>query len=195
MLFIPNLTRWLCMPGKASGPEPVWVAPRGVKPDEPGLIRLHWTASYFLLHDWVHDPEVFDPLEAFFVFLGGELDPTPCTQGDRIAPIERAFEQERLWLWHVPAFAVSEPAIFPTLPTQPARPGGGPAAALTWIEITLADESKVPVPYEPYIIHLPDGNARTGQLDAKGFARVEGIPSGIGVVSFPNIDGREWRRR
>jgi hypothetical protein len=187
MMFVPRHTRWLRMPGKARSPEPVWVSPRDVKPDEPGVIRMHWTAATFLLHDWVHDPELFRHLEAMFVHLGGELDPTPCTQGDQVAPLERAFEQERLWLWHVPPFAVSQPAVFPVEPIRPA-----PATTLAWIEVVLVDEQGAPVPGERCEVGLPDGSSRNARLDARGFLRLDDIPSGVCLVGFPDIDAREW---
>ena len=124
-MFIPHLTRWLRLPGKAGGPEPVWVSPPEVKPDEPGLVREDKLAGYYLVHDWFHDPDHFEPLEEMFVFLGGELHPNPCSVGDRIDPLVRAFDEERLWLWRVPVFAVAEPAVFPAVPGagKPTEPG------------------------------------------------------------------------
>lgn len=124
-MFIPHLTRWLRLPGKAGGPEPVWVSPPEVKPDEPGLVREDKLAGYYLVHDWFHDPDHFEPLEEMFVFLGGELHPNPCSVGDRIDPLVRAFDEERLWLWRVQAFAVAAPAVFPAVPGagKPTEPG------------------------------------------------------------------------
>jgi hypothetical protein len=153
---------------------------------------MHWTAATFLLHDWVHDPELFRHLEAMFVHLGGELDPTPCTQGDQVAPLERAFEQERLWLWHVPPFAVSQPAVFPPVPGQTVGPAG---TRLSWIEIVLVDPDGRPVADVDYTVTLSDGSMRRGRLNQAGTARLDGIPVGTCDVSFPTIDGNEWGRQ
>lgn len=58
--------------------------------------------------------------------------------------------------------------------------------ALTWIEIVLVDSAEQPVPHEPYEVELPDGRVITGQLDADGFARVDGVRAGQCVVRFPD---------
>lgn len=57
-----------------------------------------------------------------------------------------------------------------------------------WIEIQLFDMQKQPAAAEPYSITLPDGSTREGTLDAKGRARIDGIPEGNCVVRFPSID-------
>lgn len=63
-----------------------------------------------------------------------------------------------------------------------------------WIEIGLADDDGDPVAGEPYSITLPSGEVRTGVLDSDGKARLDGLKDGGSAqVSFPNIDGREWR--
>ncbi len=192
-MFIPYLTRWLRLPGKAGSPEPVWVSPPEVKPDEPGLVREDKLAGYYLVHDWFHDPDHFEPLEEMFVFLGGELHPNPCSVGDRIDPLVRAFDEERLWLWRVPVFAVSEPAVFPAV-AGGVGPGTG-STRLTWIEIVLVDAEGRPVPDAPYLITVADGSQRRGRLNQSGFARVDGIPVGGCDVSFTEIDGREWAKQ
>jgi hypothetical protein len=77
---------------------------------------------------------------------------------------------------------------------RPVRPAAAPRKELTWIEIELVDEKGKPVPAEAYSIELPDGTLRTGSLDAHGRARVDQIDPGMCKVTFPKIDGREWRR-
>ena len=57
-----------------------------------------------------------------------------------------------------------------------------------WIEISLVDENREPVPDEEYILILPDGQEKKGQLDSNGLAKEEGIPPGKINVFFPNID-------
>lgn len=65
----------------------------------------------------------------------------------------------------------------------------------TWIAIELVDEATPPRPvaHARYRITLPGGDIREGRLDAMGLARVDGIESGVCEVTFPDIDGREWR--
>ncbi len=58
--------------------------------------------------------------------------------------------------------------------------------ALTWLEIVLVDGADRPVPFEAYEVELPDGRVITGQLDADGFARVDGVRAGQCVVRFPD---------
>lgn len=170
----------------------MWVSPPGVKPDEAGLVREDAIAGYYLVHDWFHDPDHFEPLEEMFVFLGGERHPSPCSDSDRIDPLVRAFDEERLWLWRVPVFAVSEPAVFPL---EPGSGAGTVGMRLSWIEIVLVDAEGKPVPDAPYVVKLADGSTRQGRLNPAGFARLDGIPVGTCDVSFTTIDGREWERQ
>lgn len=194
-MFTRGLTRWLKLPGLARSASPVWVTPRGVKPDIIAIQRATPRLGYFLVHDWVARAELFEAVEAIFVSVGGELVAHPVTVGDRTDPVIRAFLDERLWLWQIPVLAVDAPAVFPPLPGEPEAPGRAPQGALTWIEITLVDETGEPVSNERFLLVLPDGSQRNGRLDDKGFARVEQIPAGVCDVSFPDIDGREWGRK
>lgn len=68
-----------------------------------------------------------------------------------------------------------------------------PAKTLTWIEIELVDERGKPVPKERYRIELPDGSPEEGFLDDQGRARVDGIEAGTCIVTFPDLDAKEWR--
>ncbi|MBX9603682.1 MAG: hypothetical protein K2X35_21935 [Bryobacteraceae bacterium] len=63
----------------------------------------------------------------------------------------------------------------------------------TFIEIRLVDNQKKPVPKAKYRIQLPDSSILEGELDDDGVARVDHIVPGQCLVSFPEIDGREWR--
>ncbi len=81
----------------------------------------------------------------------------------------------------------AEPAnLAPVEPVREERP------ELTWVEIELLDPQGEPIPNEAYALTLPDGVIRTGRLNSRGTARVEGIPAGTCQVQFPGIDGREW---
>jgi type VI secretion system secreted protein VgrG len=64
----------------------------------------------------------------------------------------------------------------------------------SWIEIKLVDETKSPVPGEPYSITLPDGQTvASGTLDEKGFARIDGIDPGTCQITFPQRDTAAWK--
>jgi hypothetical protein len=63
----------------------------------------------------------------------------------------------------------------------------------TWVEIMLVDDKMKPVAGQPFVITTPDGARRSGVLDSDGRARVSGIDPGSCDISFPDIDGREWR--
>jgi hypothetical protein len=69
---------------------------------------------------------------------------------------------------------------------------GCPLAHPDWIEIELLDEDGTAVPNEVYTIVLPDGSKRQGKLDARGLARIDGIPSGTCRVTFPRLDLDAW---
>jgi hypothetical protein len=61
-----------------------------------------------------------------------------------------------------------------------------------WIEVHLAGEDGQGVPDEPYVLILADGSERRGKTDARGVARLEGLPKGAGRLMFPNLDKRAW---
>ncbi|EYF07213.1 hypothetical protein [Chondromyces apiculatus] len=65
-----------------------------------------------------------------------------------------------------------------------------------WIEIVLTtdDDPQRPVAFRRYRVELPDGSVREGRLDARGAARLAGIDPGTCQVSFPDFDGKRWRR-
>jgi hypothetical protein len=65
----------------------------------------------------------------------------------------------------------------------------------SWIAIKLVDEDGRPVPDEEYRILLPDGTEVEGNLDKKGFARINGIDPGTCRVAFPELDDPDWRRK
>ena len=63
----------------------------------------------------------------------------------------------------------------------------------TWVEIELLDAAGKPVPNEPYLVTVPEGLKKSGKLDGQGRARISGIDPGMCQISFPEIDGREWK--
>lgn len=56
-----------------------------------------------------------------------------------------------------------------------------------WVELELVDEEGNQKANEEYIVHLPDGTQKKGNLDSKGYAKVEDIPPGKFTVEYPNI--------
>jgi hypothetical protein len=82
-----------------------------------------------------------------------------------------------------------------TIPVDPYQPPETPEDILikkSWIEIVLVDNNDQPVAGETYKCVLPDNRVKIGTLDAKGFARIDGIEDGNCKISFPNRDGRSW---
>jgi type VI secretion system secreted protein VgrG len=89
------------------------------------------------------------------------------------------------------------------------KPGSapGPAAAASeekaaeeasntpgsWVEVELKDSDGHPMPGERYVVKLPDDTTQAGYLGDDGKARIEGIPKGQVKVSFPDVDGGEWK--
>ncbi|HET6567179.1 MAG TPA: hypothetical protein VFG50_04380 [Rhodothermales bacterium] len=57
-----------------------------------------------------------------------------------------------------------------------------------WIEIELVDQDDNPEPGEQYVLTLPDGSERKGQLDADGKVREEQIPPGPYAIRFPDLE-------
>lgn len=56
-----------------------------------------------------------------------------------------------------------------------------------WIEITLENDIGEPVPNAEYVVRLPDGQEKRGNLDSDGKVRIDGIPPGRFNVFFPNM--------
>lgn len=62
-----------------------------------------------------------------------------------------------------------------------------------WIEIELIGEDDRPIAAEPFAVRLPNGEQRSGTLDARGFARLEGLrQAGTCLVSFTRLDRDAW---
>jgi type VI secretion system secreted protein VgrG len=60
-----------------------------------------------------------------------------------------------------------------------------PEKKLDFVEIRLHNDAGVPVSNAPYEVTLPNGRMFKGKLDADGFARIDGVPSGECNVRFP----------
>ncbi|MCO5169074.1 MAG: hypothetical protein M9894_22250 [Planctomycetes bacterium] len=72
--------------------------------------------------------------------------------------------------------------------------GGGRAAskeapeAAAWLELELLDAAGAPVAGERFAVTLPDGRRLEGTLDARGRARLAGVPEGTCQVEWPDRD-------
>lgn len=64
-----------------------------------------------------------------------------------------------------------------------------------WVVISLVSPDGTPVPGEAFEVHCADGAKVTGKLDTNGKVRVEGIAPGNCKVTFPDRDGREWKKK
>lgn len=62
----------------------------------------------------------------------------------------------------------------------------------TFVEFQLIGEDGNGIGYEEYAITLPGGKVITGELDATGLVRVDGIPAGTCQLSFPKLDKEAW---
>lgn len=93
-----------------------------------------------------------------------------------------------------PAFSVRDGDATESEPPPGAQTPRTRTEPKTWIEIELLDMADQPVPNIRYVIELADGSARTGTLDQRGRARVDGIDPGQCNVRFPDFDQDAWER-
>jgi type VI secretion system secreted protein VgrG len=135
--------------------------------------------------------------------------PTDSTDADQADPGQMAQIQAQQQQTGKGKYGSISPAVFkPPTPAQQAAAQQAAAAASPsqagapapppppqhYIEITLVDQENNPIPGEPYQITLPDGSTvASGTLDAKGYARVDGIDPGQCKVTFPNRDKSVWK--
>lgn len=125
----------------------------------------------------------------------GASPSTPSREAMRERIVSAAAEGRLLvFLKSRPKIEPKRQRAAPVEAQAPRAPAPKPKTEKTWIEIALVDDAGDPVAGEAYEIVLPDGSKRSGKLDAKGTARVEGIDPGTCKVLFPGFDGREWFR-
>jgi hypothetical protein len=61
-----------------------------------------------------------------------------------------------------------------------------------WIEIQLQDDDGEPIPNEEYILVDSVDKEHKGTLDGNGFARIDGLKTGVCRVSFPKLY-KKWQ--
>ena len=61
-----------------------------------------------------------------------------------------------------------------------------------WIEIQLQDDDGQPVPNEAYVLVDSEGKEHKGNLDSRGFMRLDGLKPGTCSVSFPKLY-KKWK--
>ncbi|HVS70486.1 MAG TPA: hypothetical protein VHQ47_04445 [Phycisphaerae bacterium] len=117
-------------------------------------------------------------------------DPTEAQDADDASPgeVETIKQQQR-------QTGTGKYGSTPVTPYTPPQTPEDKLVQTSWIEIVLVDKNNNPVPGETYKCVLPDNRVKVGTLDAKGFARIEGIPDGTCQVTFPNMDGRSWEKK
>ena len=69
-----------------------------------------------------------------------------------------------------------------------------PRKPKTWVAIRLMDQDGQPLAGEAYRLVTPDGTVQEGSLDETGEAFVNGIDPGECQISFPKLDGKEWKQ-
>lgn len=196
----------------------------GPKADELLVVsrrELARTSAVVDLEDWLNDPALQPQLLEIYRAIGGYVERVQWTLEDLHRYVKprllEAFRNKELIALapdllpqrsgrreagqQTQAKPIPQPPA-PPVPAHPREPPGSGAAAgpnagreKTWIEIVLMDEAGNPVASESYRLVLPDGTVQTGKLDDKDRARVEGIDPGSCQVSFPEMDGAEWRPR
>jgi type VI secretion system secreted protein VgrG len=73
-----------------------------------------------------------------------------------------------------------------------ALPVGLAGTEPNWIELRHTYEDLEPVKGATYKVTFDDGSVREGTLDGSGFARIDGVKSGVASVEYGE-DTREWK--
>jgi hypothetical protein len=68
------------------------------------------------------------------------------------------------------------------------------AVKKSWLELELKDQDGKPLPFEDYVVELPDGSIREGRLDDKGKSRLRGLDPGSCKVTFPRLAPDDWKK-
>jgi hypothetical protein len=138
-------------------------------------------------------------LEMYEVASGDVLrGPLGIDQSNVVKQIEDAFRRRALICLRYYRQSESgnrkteEESQKPVTPAQQQAPRR-PTKARDWIAIELVDDKGKPIPNERFRIELPDGSYAEGKLDGAGQARLSDIDPGTCQVTFPDMDGKEWK--
>jgi len=157
-----------------------------VQPDERGR-ALEGPVAARKVEAWLRDPATRERLVGLCREVTGSHDTVRVAQR-----LQEAFEWGALVALRLES--AREPEGQGIVPREDlAHRKETSASALTWIEIELVDSDGRPVSGERYRITLPDGSVYERSLDARGFARVDGIDPGTCKVTFPNLHKSSWK--
>jgi hypothetical protein len=84
--------------------------------------------------------------------------------------------------------------VIPIDASPDSEPLGPESAPTAWIVIELVDDDGNPVPNVDYKIKCDDGRVRTGTTNWEGKAREDGLNDGNCKVSFPGLNGPDWKK-
>lgn len=183
-MFIPHMTRWLRMPGILNSPEPVWLSLRDVIPEVSGIERCYRASFGPLVHTWLRNAEDFRSIEQLLHAAGISLLSKPRTFDDRVRPLMRALEEEKLWIWRVRGPAVSEPAVFPVSPASHPLPNGGSGYGQTplgTLLVRVIDE--IGQPLAGVVLEFDRNGQRTNlSTDGSGIAKMDSVAESFASV-------------
>ena len=81
------------------------------------------------------------------------------------------------------------PGFYFTVKVAGLKATSGALVLLDVLKIELKDDCGDPVPDEAYLLYLPDGSVRKGQLDGQGRAEEKDVPIRGSQLFFPGIGG------
>ncbi len=144
------------------------------------------------LHRSLRDPIAMATLRR--LHAASDFDVGRASDQDVLAHYARELTSGRRHVLRRPSTVALPDAIQekPEEEPLPARPARAPREETTWVAIELVDDEGKPVPQARYILQLPDGSTREGELDFEGKARVDGVKPGTCKVSFPDYAPGEW---
>lgn len=103
------------------------------------------------------------------------------TQADRVEADWTYRHEEQRGI----ARGYSFPELYFIVEVRGCRARSGLLELTDFVEIELKDGEGNPVRGAKYILYLPNGEIRQGELDENGFKREEDVPPGNGKIAFP----------
>ncbi len=168
------------------------------RPLEPEEKAVEYIPTASLLSSWVENLQSQTVIREMYESAYGKPVGRALAHSrnqELIRQLEEAFRRHLLICLRVPHIiygAISQKDDDKPAP-PPAPPPPRPTKKKTWIEIELVDDKGKPMAGERYRIVLPDGSQDEAKLDSKGRALISNLDPGECQISFPDIDGREWK--